>query len=155
MQVARNHLLLAALQLGQSLRLLCDRLGRCFRLVLFLFGILFELAADSGAALQQSGFGLDEQLGTELWVSFLLGQLASSNKCPHFLKLHQLFKSAQAPLGDEWGGAFSFEEGCAEESAVTGNASAARDSTPRARARIGSGSRQHRFRARHAAIPAR
>ena len=69
--------------------------------------------------------GLDEQLGTELWVSFLLGQLASSNKCPHFLKLHQLFKSAQAPVGDEWGGAFSFEEGCAEESAVTGNASAA------------------------------
>ena len=46
--------------------------------------------------------GLEAQLGTELWVSFLLGQIAASGRCPHFLRLHQVFRASEAPPED-WG----------------------------------------------------
>ena len=47
--------------------------------------------------------GLEDTLGTELWVSYLLGQIAASGRCPHFIRVHQVFRSSQAPL-EEWGG---------------------------------------------------
>ena len=75
--------------------------------------------------------GLEQQLGTELWTSFLLSQvllirptdqltdqltdrpidrpmsrcmqIARRGCCPHFLRLYQCFLSASAPPSEPWG----------------------------------------------------
>lgn len=47
---------------------------------------------------------LDEQLGTELWVSYVLGQLPARNRCPHFLRLYKCFRSGSALPDEGWGG---------------------------------------------------
>eukprot|EP00966_Prymnesium_polylepis_P062619 1453209-Prymnesium_polylepis.1 len=47
--------------------------------------------------------GLDGQLATELWVAYLLSQLARRGRCPHFLRLHRCFQSAAPPPSNEWG----------------------------------------------------
>lgn len=50
-------------------------------------------------ALQRKG--LEASLRTELWVSHLLGKLAALGRCPHYLQLHAMFRSAEEPP-NEW-----------------------------------------------------
>ena len=46
--------------------------------------------------------GLEATLATELSVSHQLGELARRGVCPHFLRLHQCFRSPAEPPADEW-----------------------------------------------------
>jgi hypothetical protein len=45
--------------------------------------------------------GLEAPLATELWVSHLLARIAALGRCPHFLALHQCFRSPCEPPS-EW-----------------------------------------------------
>ena len=47
--------------------------------------------------------GIEGQLQTEVWVSYLLAQLRRHGRCPHFLSLHQTFTCVEPPPGREWG----------------------------------------------------
>ena len=47
--------------------------------------------------------GLEETLSVELWVSYLLSQLAQRGRCPGFLRLHSAFRCMQAPPEAAWG----------------------------------------------------
>ena len=49
--------------------------------------------------------GLEETLSVELWVSYLLSQLAQQGRCPGFLRLHSAFRCTQAPPEAAWGAA--------------------------------------------------
>jgi hypothetical protein len=49
--------------------------------------------------------GLEETLSVELWVSYLLSQLAQQGRCPGFLRLHSAFRCMQAPPEAAWGAA--------------------------------------------------
>ena len=46
--------------------------------------------------------GLDAQLGTELWVGYVLGLLRRDGVCPHFLELFRVFQCESAPEDNEW-----------------------------------------------------
>lgn len=47
--------------------------------------------------------GLESQLANELWISYLLSQVALRRCCPHFLRLHGCFQSAHPPPSEDWG----------------------------------------------------
>ena len=47
--------------------------------------------------------GIEGQLQTEVWVSYLLSQLRRHGRCPHYLRLHQTFTCVEPPPGREWG----------------------------------------------------
>ncbi|KAL1508223.1 hypothetical protein AB1Y20_004340 [Prymnesium parvum] len=47
--------------------------------------------------------GLENQLGTELWISFLVSQISLRGACPHFLRVYQYFQSASPPPSNDWG----------------------------------------------------
>ena len=46
--------------------------------------------------------GLEVAMGTELWVAYLLSQIAQQGRCPHFLQLYNAFKSDATPEMETW-----------------------------------------------------